>query len=332
MRVRKFWSVLVAVVVIALVGAVAPLPVESRNFALFPADWIHVAPIVLGTPPGSGEEADVYFPAPPHNVRSSRRTAFPVVAMLQGGLVDKMHYEEFGRQLARFGFVVVIPNHFENLPPTFTPAPFPSERMIPAVLAQLKVEEVNPSSPLSGIVDTTRMGISGHSAGGAAGLFAIDETCQPPFCFGPPFLPLPAEVQAGAFYGANLCGIGGELSDPRCIDFGSIPPNPTGELFAIENSSIPVILVQGSRDGVSTPDQGQATFEHSLTNPQDKFLTLKRANHYGICDANNPLGPCNVNLPGPPDPDPIDQTLSQSSSVRRIARSIGKFLRIHLKR
>lgn len=141
MSVSKLWSVLLFVVMGYVAGITTPPAVEAENLDLLPADWIQVVPIELTTPPGNGEEADVYFPAPPANLRSSFEDAFPVVAMLQGGLVDKSHYEEFGRQLARFGFVVVIPNHFENLPPTFTPVPFPNEFMIPAVLAQLKVED-----------------------------------------------------------------------------------------------------------------------------------------------------------------------------------------------
>ena len=73
------------------------------------------------------------------------------------------------------------------------------------VLAQMTVEDEKESSPLFGIVDITRMGLAGHSAGGAASLFAIDGSCQFPFC-GPPNSPfplpflLPDAVRAGAFY------------------------------------------------------------------------------------------------------------------------------------
>ena len=175
------------------------------------------------------------------------RKKFPVVAVLQGAFVDKQFYSEFGTQLARFGFVVVIPNHLVVLgePGSTPPAPFPDEFVILDVLAQMEVENQDPYSPLFGIVDTTRMGLAGHSAGGAASLFAIDRSCQFPFCGppDPPFplpFPLPDAVRAGAFYGTNTCSLGGELNDPRCIDFAGSPPNASGMIFGIDNNNIPV--------------------------------------------------------------------------------------------
>ena len=66
-----------------------------------------------------GDLADVYFPDV-----SAADDAFPIVAVLQGAGVDKGFYFEFGTQLARFGFVVVIPNHFQVIPPH--PSSFPT--------------------------------------------------------------------------------------------------------------------------------------------------------------------------------------------------------------
>ena len=68
----------------------------------------------------NSDKADVYYP----RTRSSKTfaDAFPVVIVLQGANVDKIHYERFGRRLARHGFVVVIPNHFRSLP-LHPPAP-----------------------------------------------------------------------------------------------------------------------------------------------------------------------------------------------------------------
>jgi hypothetical protein len=151
--------------------------------ALFPTDAIgNVMDLVLEQ---RGDKADVFFPDVP---KMSKK--FPVVAVLQGAFVDKQFYSEFGTQLARFGFVVVIPNHLVVLGPPGTPptppAPFPDEFVILDVLAQMEVENQDPHSPLFGIVDTTRMGLAGHSAGGAASLFAIDRSCQFPFCGPPP--------------------------------------------------------------------------------------------------------------------------------------------------
>ena len=79
---------------------------------LFPTDSIPSIPdLVLEQ---RGDKADVFFP---DVTAISKR--FPVVAVLQGAGVDKSFYTEFGTQLARYGFVVVIPNHFQM--PFFPP-------------------------------------------------------------------------------------------------------------------------------------------------------------------------------------------------------------------
>jgi dienelactone hydrolase len=148
---------------------------------LFPVGDIGSIKDLVLVPERPGDEADVYFPDV-----SAADDAFPIVAVLQGAGVDKEFYSGFGTQLARFGFVVVIPNHFVVFGPPGSPrVPFPDEFVILDVLAQMKVEDQNSGSDLYRIVDTDRMGLAGHSAGGAASLFAIDRSCQFPFC-GPP--------------------------------------------------------------------------------------------------------------------------------------------------
>ena len=187
---------------------------------------------------------------------------FPVVAVLQGAGVDKRFYAEFGTQLARYGFVVVIPDHFQSFPPGSPPVLLPDQDVILDVLAQMKLEDADSQSPLFGIVDTASIGLTGHSFGGAAGLFAIDGRCNPPFCIGPPGVgfPLPDAVLAGAFYGTNTCSAGGTVEDGRCIDFNAFPPNP-GLLLDVVTDDYPVTIVQGSLDGISTPAEGRATFD-----------------------------------------------------------------------
>ena len=79
----------------------------------FSESWIRTLPLTLP----NGDKADAYFPHISEFLRKYFTDAFPVVAVLQGAQVDKMHYENFGRRLARHGFVVVIPNHFRSLAP-----------------------------------------------------------------------------------------------------------------------------------------------------------------------------------------------------------------------
>ena len=116
-------------------------------------------------------------------------------------------------------------------------------------------------------------------------------------------------------YGTNTCGAGGELTDPRCIDVVGFPPNPTGQIFGIDNENIPVALVQGSNDGIATPDEAQAT-RAVLAGPNELF-PIGGANHYGITDVNNPPGAI---------PDFSPQVIPQEVSIALIAQATGEFL------
>ena len=310
MKTTKFRFVMVLFIVGSLVAIIPPSRVGAQEPPiLFPVGDIGtITDLVLEQ---RGDKADVYFPDV-----SAAADAFPMVAVLQGAFVDKQFYSEFGTQLARFGFVVVIPNHFVVFgPPSTPPAPFPDEFVILDVLAQMIVEDNDPTSPLSRIIDTDRMGLAGHSAGGATGLFAIEGSCQPPFCFGPPIFPLPDAVRGGAFYGTNTCGLGGELTDPRCIDFAGVPPNPSGMIFGIDNNNIPVALVQGALDSISTPEEADATI--AVFDGSSALIPIDGANHYGITDVNNPPGAI---------PDFSPQVIPQEESIAQIAQASGEFL------
>ena len=257
----------------------------------------------------AGDEADVYYPVPEFPAADD---AFPIVAVLQGAFVDKQFYSEFGTQLARFGFVVVIPNHLVVFgPPNTPPAPFPDEFVIIDVLETMKVENEkaldtggNPN-PLFGIIDTTRMGLSGHSAGGAASLFALSEKCVPPFCIPippPPFFTLPEAVRAGAFYGTNSFG-------------------PDGNLIEVDTDDFPVALVQGTFDGIATPEEAKATF--NILDGVRALIPIYGANHYGITNFKNAPRPNN-------DPNESDPDIGQTVLIKQIANATGQFLRTHV--
>ena len=82
--------------------------------------------------------------------------------------------------VARQGFVVVVPNQSNSV---FGDAYLYAEvHTIPEVLAQMRWEDAAPDSPVYGIVDTNRLAIMGHSFGGAATMFAVEELCSFPFC------------------------------------------------------------------------------------------------------------------------------------------------------
>ncbi len=251
----------------------------------------------------NGDEADVYAP----RIRSPSRIwledAFPVVVVLQGALVDKSQYRNLGRQLARRGFVVVIPNHFRAFPPLFPePQLFSEVGVVSAVFDAMVAADSDPESPLYRIIDTDKMGAVGHSLGGLVALEASAAECSPAICTAPggTYEP-PLALKAVAVYGANLVDFDGTLTD-------------------LDTSRVPVALVQGALDGIATLEDAEATY---LTlEPPQALITIEGANHYGMCRENNPLGAT---------PDPVEPTLSQRKANFHIARWIGFWLRANLR-
>lgn len=270
----------------------------------FSGELIRALPLTLP----NGDAADAYFPNIPERLRKWFTDAFPVVAVLQGAQVDKSHYEQFGHRLARHGFVVVIANHFRSLAPGAPPLLFTSRTVITNVLSQMQIEDANPQSPLYRVVDTNTLGLAGHSFGGVVGLFAsaAEDVCLAPVV--PPFLQpfcdgqyaRPAALRATAFYGTSLVQNGALVWD-------------------INTTGVATALLQGTRDGLSPLTDAELTYP-TLESPR-ALITIEGANHYGICDVNNPRGAI---------PDPSPPTIEQEEAVARVARWTGLWLRAQL--
>ncbi|MET0592782.1 MAG: hypothetical protein ABW133_08795 [Polyangiaceae bacterium] len=232
----------------------------------------------------SGDHADVYHPV------GGAPNSYPIIAFLQGGLVDKALYSGFAKALAGGGYVVVVPNHFAALaPPPAPPGLFTQQSVVTDVLASMTAADADAASPLYKIVDTNNLGVSGHSFGGAAALFAVEGSCKPPFCFGT--FTRPAQLKAAAVYGVNTV-------DPT-----------TGTLLDVNTSAAPSVLLQGSVDGRATPANAALTF--NLMETPKGLITFDGLNHWGIADVQNP----------PPNtPDPGVQTRPQSWGIAKTAK------------
>jgi len=237
--------------------------------------------------------ADIYFPNP-KNLKTGKYS-FPVALLLQGALVDKSNYSNYASIVARYGFIVVVPNS-ERLVPQFGKVLAPQTSQINAVLAQMIAENSNASSPVRGIINTQKLALLGHSLGGAAGLSAIANLCLPTVCEGS--FSRPKELVAGAFFGANL-------------------RDQNDEFIPINNSGIPIALLQGTVDGRALTFRAQATYDNIKDAPK-ALISIIGANHFGITNTNNPLGAI---------PDPNNPTIEQNVAVETIARWSGLFLR-----
>jgi len=241
-----------------------------------------------------GDSADVYFP----NLPKGETAKLSITLMLQGAFVDKSDYSNFASQVASYGFVVVVPNH-ERTIIGVNDQPlsglFSEQGQVNDVLAQMRVENSDPLSPLFGIVDTGKLGLLGHSYGGTIGLGATqEEICVPQLC--PTDYSRPPELKAALAYGTA---------------FG----NPqTREYLPLNNEGIAIGLILGSLDGVAPPALSQATYKQIL-NPPKALITVVGANHYSITNADNPERELNRPM------------LDQATVIETIARWSGLFLR-----
>ena len=255
----------------------------------------------------NGDLADIYFPVPSN--LATERDLFPTALILQGTNVDKSNYSRFADAIARYGFIVVVPNHlrkFAVVPGLARMGLLPDQQQVIDVLAHMKEVNSDPSSPIFSLLDPGKLVLLGHSMGGVAGLNAIQGTCVPPFCLGG--FARPAELVGGVFYGTNLKGHFGKAIRP------------------INNGGIPTALVQGSLDSQSKSAEAQATY-NQIQNPPKALVTVLGTNHYGRTNSNNPANPPGI---PPATPAPIAPTLDQAEAIETIARWSALFLRAHV--
>lgn len=227
--------------------------------------------------------------------------AFPMVPLLQGGNVPRAQYSEFAKELASFGFVVVVPDLKQAFGPPGSPELYFTSQWVPNwVATDLAQRDADVDSPLSLIVDTNSMGVSGHSFGAAAALATVQGTCQPPFCFGPPFAyQRPAALKAAVVHGFQNC-------DPTA-----------GQCFYPNTSAAPTMIVNGGLDDPGAP---------TLT----AYQSLELARGLVVIDGANHFGLTNQDLSSPTGPNPEPNELTQAESIRHTARWTAIWLRTHL--
>ena len=241
--------------------------------------------------PVVGDPTDIYAPI-------ADGIAFPVALLLQGANVDKQYYAETASLIARYGFIVVVPNHTsigfagEGL--------FMEQSVIPEAIEGLDQLDADADSPLFGRIDTGVVGLLGHSYGGVVGVYALTEQCQFPFCVGT--FTLPSQIGAGVFFGTNM----------RPPFGGAIDPLP--------NAGRGIGLVQGTLDSKATLADAEATYEQIATAPA-ALVTLAGANHYGINDVDNPPGA---------DPDDTAPQIEQDVAIEITGRWSALLLRAWL--
>ncbi len=273
--------------------------------------------------PQNNDETDIYYPVPDANDSASYQ--FPVALFLQGGRVNKSYFSEFAKKLAKYGFIVVVPNHEADFILTDPDYPgieitfdglFPENQQIPDVLDFMSAENDNATSPLYGIVNSEILVLTGHSFGSAVTLDAIQETCEFPLCRpeGSTFT-LPEEVKAVALSGINT------------IPFG----NPFDTVNRPTDNPVPMAIINGDLDENAEYHDTKESYK-LVQNLPKALVFVKGANHYGLCDVNNPGNPNFPAVPqndGTPTPQENPPTLDQNISIETNARWSAMFLRAH---
>ncbi|MCP4715475.1 MAG: alpha/beta hydrolase [Deltaproteobacteria bacterium] len=268
------------------------------------------------------DETDIYYPVPDDNDTASY--TFPIALCLQGGKVDKKYFSKFAAEVAKYGFIVVVPNHDADFDLVAMGGRvsinfngfYPEHQQIPDVLDFMNNEQADPYSPLYGIVDNETIVLTGHSFGAAVIIGAIQNSCEFPLCRPEDStFTLPDEVKAAALTGINTI--------------------PYGNPFDNENRStantVPMAIINGDLDENAQYEDTKESYA-KIVNPPKALVFIKGANHYGLCDVNNPGNPSypeDERIDGTPPPQDVTPTLDQDISIEAFARWTALFLRAH---
>jgi dienelactone hydrolase len=269
----------------------APIP------PYFPPDAMAKLEITMS----NGDFADIYYPKVTQPDDQALR--FPIALFLQGLNVDKQHYSRYAQRVARYGFIVIVPNHRTSI--RGHDELFAQVGQVPDTLKLARNLTADRKSPLFERIDTSKLVLLGHSHGGMMGLDAVRGACDVPFCVGE--YSLPEELKAAVFFGTSLWENGEYLSINNSVNNNA------------NNTSIPVALIAGDRDSLIAIEETRQTYNH-IVSPPRALIALAGVNHYGLTDVDNPPGsPSEINPP----------QVEQTDSIATIARWSGLFLRAH---
>jgi hypothetical protein len=255
------------------------------------------------------DPADIYYPTD-----TAPGDKLPMALLLQGGRCGKQYYSRFAGEVAKYGFVVVVPNHYHEFTMSVMEFKglFPEARQLYECIDYLKARTADAASPLYGKVDTGSLMLLGHSYGAACTMYALQNNCIFAFCPEDSDFVRPPEMKAAA-----LCGIN---SQPHGKPFDTT-------IYPVENLGMPLAIVNGSLDNNAKYDITKITYAKIADAPKMAAF-IKGANHYAMCDINN------LPAPGPglgkgPGADPNTPTLSQEVSAETAARWCALFLRAY---
>jgi predicted dienelactone hydrolase len=176
---------------------------------------------------------------------------YPLIVFSQGYAIAAESYASLLARWAAAGFVVADPSY-----PDTTPGDaggldeadivnHPAD--LRAVISTLVADGTRPGSLLSGMIDSSRVGVAGHSDGGDVSDAVAEGTC----CRDP------RVTAAVILSGAELAAFGGSFG-------GSV--------------GLPLLVVQGSADDINVPACSEQIYDNAL--PPRYYLDLTGAGHH----------------------------------------------------
>jgi dienelactone hydrolase len=255
----------------------------------------------------NNDPTDMYCPA---GMDTTAR--LPMALLLQGGRCGKQYYSMFAREVAKYGFIVAVPNHYHKfmLGTYETDGLFSEGTQMQDYIDYMKAQNDNSSSPFYHKVDTGKLMMLGHSYGAACIIDTIQNKCTYPFCPENYAFERPEELKAVA-----LCGI-------NTLPRGKPGDNTT---YPTYNDSIPLAFVNGSLDNNAIPEVTKTSYK-LIEDPPKMLVFINGANHYASLNVNNPPDP-GEGLGHGPGADPNVPVLSQEVSSEIAARWCALFLR-----
>lgn len=241
-----------------------------------------------------GNPIDIYYPNPLY-LPSQRQRKFPIAFLLPGFQVERFYYARYAHQMARHGFVVVVPDGITAV--RGRAELFARLEEVPMALTALALELEESRQTFAHLLDSQKLILLGHSHGGTLGLDAI-RGARPVV--------------------ANL----GDYSRPQAliaaVFFGTFLWQDNHNL-PLDNAELPIALISGSLDSLISPRETQDTYDRIKNSPK-AYIMVKGANHYGMTNRNNP--------PGSP-PELSQPKIPQALAIQTIARWSALFVRAY---
>jgi dienelactone hydrolase len=211
---------------------------------------------------------------------------FPVVVFHHGFQLDPALYASYGSHLASWGYVVVMP----KMPGGLIGGPTHRELAIDlgAVLDWLDGNAAEPSGPLGGVADASRIGLAGHSLGGKISL-----------------LTAAGDARVAAVFGVDPVDAAGGPGASSAVDYPSVTPE------LMDQITVPIALVGETTNATCTgffcqpcapaADNFQQYYDHA-DHPAVEIEVLG-ANHMSFLDDPACGLTCSACAAGSDDPD-----------------------------